>query len=66
MTERKIILLAIACEMRQLSEDLYNAVNNNDDTATNTALHDIRKCSLYLQLTNSNLITPDMKSKYLK
>ena len=65
MTEREIILTTVACEIKQIGEDLYNAVNNKDDNAIGKAVADLRGATLVSQLANSNLPTAEMKKKYL-
>ena len=65
MTEREIILTAVACEIKQIGEDLYSAVNNKDDNAICKAVADLRGATLVSQLANSNLPTAEMKKKYL-
>jgi hypothetical protein len=65
MTDRKIVLIAVACELRQLGEDLYTAVNNNDEKAIGKLIADIRSCNLVAHSANSNLFTDDVKKKYL-
>jgi hypothetical protein len=65
MTERKIILTAVACEVKQIGEDFYNAININDEKAIGKAIFDLRNASLVAQLANSNLLTAEMKKKYL-
>ncbi len=65
MTNRKIVLITVACELKQLGEDLYTAVNNDDEKAVGKLIAEIRSCNLVAHSANSNLFSDDVKKKYL-
>jgi hypothetical protein len=65
MTDREIVLIAVACELRQLGENLYSAVNEKDEKAIGKTISDIRSCNLVAHSANSNLFSDDVRKKYL-